>query len=67
MDLNKFGLVPMQSNELRENSGGFLILLAIALELGAAAIEVGSLALAADMIVNPSRYTDAYKRGASGH
>jgi hypothetical protein len=67
IELSNFGLLPMKKNELEETSGGFLIFLALALELGAAAIEVGSVALAADMLVNPDRYTKAYRKGASGH
>lgn len=65
-NLNQFGLVQVNDDELNENSGGWLILVALGLEYTALAIEVGSIALAGDMLLNPKRYTDAYKKGASG-
>ncbi len=64
--LENYGMMPMSSTEMEENSGGWLILLAWAIEAAALAIEVGSVAVAGDMILNPSKYTDAYKKGAAG-
>lgn len=66
IELNQMNLIELDYLESEKTSGGWLILLAAAIELAALAIEVGSLALAADMMVNPDRYKAYYQKGAAG-
>lgn len=66
IELHQMNLTELNDFESEKTSGGWLILVAIALEAGAALIEAASAALAADMLVNSDRYKAAYQKGAAG-
>jgi hypothetical protein len=66
IELHHMNLTELNDFESEKTSGGWLILVALALEAGAALIEAAAVALAADMLVNPDRYKLAYQKGAAG-
>ncbi len=67
VELHQMNLTELNYHESENTSGGWLILLAAAIEIAALAIEVGSVALATDMIINPDRYKAYYQKGAAGN
>lgn len=66
IELHHMNLTELNDFESEKTSGGWLILVALALEAGALLIEAAAAALAADMLVNPDRYKLAYQKGAAG-